>query len=280
MIDLLHHVGVVVTDADRALSFYRDVIGLPVVADSVLDDQGVRAILLAVGENELEILSPTRDDTGVARFLESRGETLHHLCFRTDDIAGELARLAAAGVELVDREPREGLAGRVAFLHPRAMGGVLVELAEPPPGAHERAEKGFDHLSVRTRDLEQAALLWRDVLGLEVDGRVELEEAGAMVAQMPVGRCRIDLIAPARPDAPFARELESLGEGAVPAIALEAGDLDRETARLRAAGVELDAAPAATAPAARSATIPAERAFGVAVRLTAYDRPGPGGRAE
>ena len=276
MIDLLHHVGIVVKDADRALSFYRDVVGLPVVADSVLDDQGVRAILLAVGENELEILSPTRSDTGVSRFLESRGETLHHLCFRTDDIAREIARLDEAGVELVDREPREGLAGRVAFLHPRAMRGVLVELAEPPPGGEERCEKGFDHLSVRTRDLDEAALLWREVLGLGVARRVEVEEAGMVVGQVPVGRCRIDLVAPSRPDAPYARELERLGEGAEPRVALEVEDLAGEAARLRAAGVALDDAAQAATPGARVAAIPAERAFGVAVELTAYDRPGPG----
>ena len=276
MIDLLHHVGIVVNDADRALSFYRDVVGLPVVADSVLDDQGVRAILLAVGENELEILSPTREDTGVARFLESRGETLHHLCFRTDDIAREIARLDEAGVELVDREPREGLAGRVAFLHPRAMRGVLVELAEPPPGGEERDQKGFDHLSVRTRDLDEAALLWREVLGLGVARRVEVEEAGMVIGQMPVGRCRIDLVAPSRPDAAYARELERLGEGAEPRVALEVEDLAGEAARLRAAGVALDATAPAVTPGARVAAIPAERAFGVAVELTAYDRPGPG----
>ena len=276
MIDLLHHVGIVVTDADRALSFYRDVVGLPVVADSVLEDQGVRAILLAVGENELEILSPTRSDTGVARFLESRGETLHHLCFRTDDIAREIARLDEAGVELVDREPREGLAGRVAFLHPRAMRGVLVELAEPPPGGEERDQKGFDHLSVRTRDLDEAALLWREVLGLGVARRVEVEDAGMVVGQVPVGRCRIDLVAPSRPDAPYAREIERLGEGAEPRVALEVEDLAGEAARLRAAGVALDDAVQAATPGARVAAIPAERAFGVAVELTAYDRPGPG----
>lgn len=276
MIDLLHHVGIVVNDADRALSFYRDVVGLPVVADSVLDDQGVRAILLAVGENELEILSPTRSDTGVARFLESRGETLHHLCFRTDDIAREIARLDEAGVELVDREPREGLAGRVAFLHPRAMRGVLVELAEPPPGGEERDQKGFDHLSVRARDLDEAALLWREVLGLGVARRVEVEEAGMVVGQVPVGRCRIDLVAPSRPDAPYARELERLGEGAEPRVALEVEDLPGEAARLRAAGVALDDAVPAATPGSRVAAIPAERAFGVAVELTAYDRPGPG----
>ena len=276
MIDLLHHVGIVVNDADRALSFYRDVVGLPVVADSVLDDQGVRAILLAVGENELEILSPTREDTGVARFLEIRGETLHHLCFRTDDIAREIARLDEAGVELVDREPREGLAGRVAFLHPRAMRGVLVELAEPPAGGEERDQKGFDHLSVRTRDLDEAALLWREVLGLGVARRVEVEEAGMVVGQVPVGRCRIDLVAPSRPDAPYARELDRLGEGAEPRVALEVGDLAAEAARLRVAGVALDDAARAVTPGARVVAIPAERAFGVAVELTAYDRPAPG----
>ena len=279
MIDLLHHVGVVVSDADAALAFYRDIVGLPVVADSVLDDQGVRAILLAAGENELEILSPTRHDTGVARFLESRGETLHHLCFRTDDIAGEIARLDAAGVELVDREPREGLAGRVAFLHPRAMRGVLVELAQPPLGAHEREAKGFDRIAVRTRDLDEAAALWRDVLGLEVARRVEVEGAGMVIGEMPIGRCRIDLIAPSRPDAPFAAEIERLGEGALPAFALEVADVDQERARLRAAGVVIDDTGPAMMPGVRIATIPAERAFGVAVQLTAYDRPDVGTEA-
>ena len=87
MIDRVHHVGVVVRSVDAALGFYRDVMGLEVAADQVLEEQGVRGVLLSVGENEIELLEPVRDDTGVARYLESRGETLHHICFRTDDIA-------------------------------------------------------------------------------------------------------------------------------------------------------------------------------------------------
>ncbi len=276
MIDLLHHVGIVVRDADAALTFYRDVVGFPVVADSVLEDQGVRAILLAVGENELEILSPTEDDTGVARFLESHGETLHHLCFRTDDIAAELAELDAAGVELVDQEPRAGLAGQVAFLHPRAMRGVLVELAQPPAGAHRRDAKGFDRVAVRALDFDAAAALWRDVVGLSVARRFDVDVAGVVIGQMPIGRCLLELIAPSRPDAPFASDVERDGEGAMPAFALEVADVDAEVARLRAAGVELDDAGPGMMPGTRSATISAEQAFGVSVQLATYEQGGRG----
>jgi methylmalonyl-CoA/ethylmalonyl-CoA epimerase len=86
VINRLHHVAVVVPDADAALTFYRDTMGLTVAADEVIDEQGVRGVLMAVGENEIEIIQPVRDDTGVARFLESRGPTLLHYCFSTVDI--------------------------------------------------------------------------------------------------------------------------------------------------------------------------------------------------
>ena len=107
MIDRVHHVGVVVRDADAALGFYRDVMCLEVTVDRVMDEQGVRGVLLALGENEIELLQPTQADTGVARFLESRGETLHHICFNSDDVRAELARMKALGVELIDEQPRE-----------------------------------------------------------------------------------------------------------------------------------------------------------------------------
>lgn len=136
MIDKIHHVGVVVPDADEALGFFRDVMGLEVTEDRTIEQQGVRGVLLGVGENEIELLQPTRDDTGVARYLESKGATLHHICFRTDDINAELDRLKGQGVELIDETPRDGLAGQIAFIHPKSAHGVLVELAQPPEGAH------------------------------------------------------------------------------------------------------------------------------------------------
>lgn len=136
MITRIHHVGLVVQDADEALKFWRDVIGLEVTDDRVIDDQGVRGVLLKIGNSEVELLEPTRDDTGVARFLETRGEGMHHLCFESDDVAKELEKAASKGIELIDQSPRPGLAGMIGFLHPKSNHGVLVEFATPIEGAH------------------------------------------------------------------------------------------------------------------------------------------------
>ena len=131
MIQKIHHLAIAVKDLEEALRFYRDTLGLPVHEQAVRDDQGVKAALLTIGESEIELLEPLGPDTPVGRFLERRGEGIHHICLQTDDIDKELADLKAKGVELIDQEPRQGLVGRICFLHPRATKGVLVELAQP-----------------------------------------------------------------------------------------------------------------------------------------------------
>ncbi|WP_322795980.1 methylmalonyl-CoA epimerase [Tepidiforma sp.] len=136
MLTKIHHVGIVVHSADEALKFYRDALGLPVTADKVIEDQGVRGVLLQIGNSEIELLEPTRDDTGVARFLANRGEGMHHICFESDDVARELEAARQKGIELIDQAPRVGLAGMICFLHPRSNHGVLVEFATPIPGQH------------------------------------------------------------------------------------------------------------------------------------------------
>src|SRR6266850_1332317 len=112
----IHHVGIVVNRLSEAYQFYRDVLGLPLVREAELADQGVRAALLAAGDSEVELLEPLGPTTPVGRFLAKRGEGLHHLCFETPDVGGELASLDTRGVELLDRTPRAGLAGRIGFL--------------------------------------------------------------------------------------------------------------------------------------------------------------------
>lgn len=136
MLTKVHHVGIVVNSADEALKFYRDALGLPVTADRVIEDQGVRGILLQIGESEIELLEPTRDDTGIAKFLASRGEGMHHICFESDDVEKELEGARAKGIELIDEKPRPGLAGMICFLHPKSNHGVLVEFATPLAGGH------------------------------------------------------------------------------------------------------------------------------------------------
>ena len=130
----VHHVAVVVRDIEAALAFYRDTLGL--VVDLVLPIESDRVVIafLAVGETKIELVAPTDDTTGVARFLASKGEGFHHVCVETPDVDATLADLAARGVEVIDREARRGAEGPVAFLHPRSCHGVLVELIEAPGG--------------------------------------------------------------------------------------------------------------------------------------------------
>jgi len=131
VIKKVHHVSIVVRSLEEACRFYRDTLGLFLHRETVLRDQGVKAALLTLGDCEIELLEPIDPESGVARFLERRGEGLHHICFQTDDVRGELARLQERGVELIDQEPRRGLEGLVCFVHPSVHRGVLVELAQP-----------------------------------------------------------------------------------------------------------------------------------------------------
>ena len=131
MLKKIHHVGIVVRNIEAAYAFYRDTLSLPVHKEDTIQDQGVKAALLTIGASEIELLEPITPGTGVARFLESRGEGLHHVCFETDDVHRELAAAKARGLQVIDQQPRPGLAGLICFLHPKASHGVLIEYAQP-----------------------------------------------------------------------------------------------------------------------------------------------------
>jgi len=130
----VHHVAVVVRDLDAALGFYRDRLGLPVELVLPIESDGVTIAFLSVGESKIELVMPTDPATGVARFLDSRGEGFHHACLEVADVDAELARLAGQGIELIDQAARKGAEGPVAFIHPRSCHGVLVELIEAVGG--------------------------------------------------------------------------------------------------------------------------------------------------
>lgn len=133
----LDHVGIAVDDLDAALEFYAGALGLEVEASEDVPSQGVRAHFVRVGSATLELLEATTAESPVRRFVDRRGAGLHHVTLRVDDLAAALARLRARGVRLVDETPREGAEGAlVAFVHPAAAHGVLVELKqERSPGA-------------------------------------------------------------------------------------------------------------------------------------------------
>ena len=119
-----------VKDIKVALAFFKKVFDFPDADVVLMEDQGVRACLIEVGQTRLELLEPTGPESGVGRFIERRGEGLHHLALNVSDISGKLQTLQTLGVDLIDQNPREGLSGTIAFLHPRSVFGVLTELVE------------------------------------------------------------------------------------------------------------------------------------------------------
>jgi methylmalonyl-CoA/ethylmalonyl-CoA epimerase len=135
MFDRIDHIGVAVEDVEAALPLYRDTFAMQVAHREIVEEQGVEAVLLDVGENHVELLAPLAPDTPVGKFLAKKGPGLHHVAYQVSDIDTTLATLAQAGVPLIDERPRIGIRGsRVAFLHPKGTGGVLTEIVEPARG--------------------------------------------------------------------------------------------------------------------------------------------------
>ena len=133
MFERIDHIGVAVDDLDEAVALYEERLGMELQHRETVEEQGVEAVLLGVGESHVELLRPLGPDTAVGKFLARSGPGLHHVAYGTDDIESALESVRDAGLELIDEHPRTGIRGsRVAFLHPKSTGGVLTELVETP----------------------------------------------------------------------------------------------------------------------------------------------------
>ena len=130
MIKRVHHIGIAVKNLEEAISVYQNGLGLEVTKVTASELDGVKIAFLPTPEAEIELLEPTNPAGGVARFLESRGEGIHHIALEVDDIEAHMRKLEAAGAVLLDKKPRRGADGLVAFIHPKSMKGVLVELVQ------------------------------------------------------------------------------------------------------------------------------------------------------
>ena len=146
----IEHIGIATHKIDDALAFWRDALGLTVVHTEEVAEQGVRVAMLPVGEPRVELLEPTSAASPVAKFLEKRGAGIHHIAVRVDDIRAALGRLKAQGARLIDDAPRVGAGGcLVAFVHPSAAGGVLLELVEHVPAGGQESDKGSSGREVK-----------------------------------------------------------------------------------------------------------------------------------
>jgi len=224
MLTRVHHVGLVVRRLEDGLALWQDLLGLRVSKQATVVDQGVKAALLPIGRSEIELLEPVNPDGGVAKFLEKRGEGLHHVCFETPDVTRELAGARAQGFPLIDEAPRHGLAGMICFLHPKGTRGVLVEFATPPPGEHAHGSPGNGPLAglalaeviVRSREAASAGALFASKLGLAPAGAAG--RTGVVTSAVEAGGVRLVFVSAAAdsagPEAASLRaEVESNGEG-------------------------------------------------------------------
>lgn len=132
MFDRIDHIGIAVGELEPAIALFEGTFAMTLVHREVVEEQGVEAVLLDVGEGHVELLAPLAPDTPVGRFIERRGPGMHHVAYQVSDIERSLERLAAQGVRLIDEHPRVGIRkSRVAFLHPAGSGGILTEIVEP-----------------------------------------------------------------------------------------------------------------------------------------------------
>ena len=132
MTNKINHIGIAVKSLDAAIPFYRDQLGMRFEGTEEVAEQKVRVAFLQVGESRIELLEPTSPDSPVAKFLEKNGEGIHHMAYEVEDITAALARMKEQGVRLIDESPRNGAHGSlIAFLHPKATGGVLTEICQP-----------------------------------------------------------------------------------------------------------------------------------------------------
>lgn len=233
MIRKIDHVGIAVRRLDDGLGFWSEALHLPVAGREEVDTEGVRVAFVPVGDSRLELLEPSRPDSPIARFLEKRGEGLHQIAFTVDDAQAVLERVRARGLPMLDASPRPGAEGtRVAFLHPRATGGVLVELVERPRAAAE--DGGLRPGSpVLVYLKEPGEKLWgvmrqRDAAGITIEG-LDLSSFDDWTAQVergdphPVGPSLLFF-----PMARVERILADRRSGALPSLAEQ---FERRTGR-------------------------------------------------
>ena len=248
MLSKIHHVGIVVRNLEDAYAFYRNTLGLPLGKMATVEDQGVKAALLPVGESEIELLEPISPDSGVARFLDNKGGGLHHLCFETDNIDTELQDAKDKGLRLIDHQPRNGLAGIIAFLHPQACCSVLVEYAQPG-GRSEHASllsqgrdrrftaRRLDHVVIAVKDLEGAVATYQRNFGLEREAARDVPALGLRNTFLPIGDAKIEIVTPLGDASPISQFIDKKGEGMY-LVSLDVDHLDGAVQALADAGIK------------------------------------------
>ena len=234
----LDHVGIAVHDLERAAERVEAVLGLtPAVVEEVPDQQ-VKAALIPMPVGRLELLQPTSPESAVGRFLERRGEGMHHVCFAVDDVHSARQRIAAHGGEMVYEEPRDGLTGIVDFVHPRSTAGVLTEIAEITLLTPASGDLQVHHVTVRTRDADSASALWTRLFDIPLKRKAVSEGFRMSTAWLDAGDAEVEFAQQLDDAGPVARAIDQMGEG-LHALVVESSTPETVAQRAETAGVRV-----------------------------------------
>ncbi len=233
MISDIHHVGIAVRDMAAAVRFYGEALGLPVVREAEAPGRGARLTLLAAGSSYLELVQPTTADSPFAQHIARRGEGLHHVALRTNEMNALVVALRDRGVPLQDVEPREGFTGRLSRLAPEAMDGVVLEVVEPyrtllSGSSDAAAVRRIDHVVLRLPNVDAACQRLGDYFGMET--KRTFERGGTRFSFLRPGDVILELIGPSVPPA-------EPQPGSIAGLAFEVADIDALTADLKARGL-------------------------------------------
>jgi len=239
----IHHIGIAVHDADKTAEVWRDTFGLETALDMELESQGVRGVIFPLDNCEIELLQPTRGETGIAKYLETNGEGFHHICFESTDVATDLIAAKESGMRMIDEEPRVGLTGMIGFIHPRSNHGVLIEYAQPPDDApqHSGPTSGpgphaLHHMTMAVNDIAPVQSEWTERYRLTPGRYLESEALGLEAQFLGLGPTDIELVRPLPGSGgPLPRKLETSGEGMF-MLALTVRDAGASVAYLRGQG--------------------------------------------
>ena len=235
----LDHVGIMVRDLDQALERVEKVLGLTAAVVEDVPDQAVRVALVPTRVGRFELMQPTASDSIGARFLERRGEGLHHLCFAVDNVDDARRSIISQWGEMTQPKPQESFTGIIDFVHPTSTSGVLVEINQVTrftPATSRDLQ--FHHVTLRTHDMDASVALWNRLFDMPVKRKAVSEGFAMSTGWLDAGDAEVEFAQQLNETGPVARALKSLGEG-LHAVVLESDDPEAVVERARAQGVRV-----------------------------------------
>jgi methylmalonyl-CoA/ethylmalonyl-CoA epimerase len=223
MFKKIDHIGIAVNNIEEAASLFDKVFGLKIAKQEIIEDQDLIAALIPTNNVRFELMQPTKPDSVIGRFIEKKGQGIHHICFEVENIIEEIEALQNRDVNVIQGHPREGFVGDVEFIHPKSANGVLTEIAQVTLRTPVNIDLGVHHITIATKDRDAAVDNWINKFGLKLNKLAERQDAPIITGWLDAGNAEVEFAQQTSEDGPLAKSIASRGEG-IYGIVLETSD--------------------------------------------------------